>query len=107
MSFDTDTIFQLPEIDIKNVDCVYSGKPGQCRCGCAGNYAYTVHNMEWSGKHRGYAIDPEDVNNARVKAVINKMRKYQHLGIEVLKNYIFSLQIGKTEYSIYLKTEND
>ena len=105
--FDEKTITELPEIKIEQVDCVYIGKPNLCRCGCAGKYVYTKANLKWSSANRGYTVTADEVSDKKVQSVINKMRKNQTMGIQVLENYIFSLQIGKTEYSIYLKTKKE
>jgi hypothetical protein len=96
-------LYVLPEIKLEQVDSVYIGKPGRCMCGCSGNYTYTKANQEWSGKHRGYAVDDEAVNDKRVQYVISKIAKNAAAGIECTQDYIYQQVIGQTQYDIYLK----
>ena len=94
-------IFELPKIALEEVETVYVGKPNMCRCGCSGTYAVPTVNEEIADKNRGYAC-PNDVNDKKVKRVINKMTKNASAGIEVQDDYIYTLVVGQTEYSIYL-----
>ena len=87
---------------MSNVNTVYVGKPHRCMCGCSGKYTYTKACQEKSGEDRGYKVADCEVNDAKVQRIINKIRKNQNLGIEVIDNYIYTVIIGKTQYSLYL-----
>ena len=95
-------IYTLPEITLDQVNTVYVGTPGKCMCGCSGDYAYTEVGRAKSGEKRGYEVQDDEVSDRKVKARINRMRKNQALGIEVLKDYIFTIIIGNRQYSLYL-----
>ena len=72
-------------------------------CGCSGTYRYASAHRKTAGKDRGYKVDDEEISDRRVKTVFNKMVKNAHLGIEVIDNYIFTIEIGSRQYTIYLK----
>jgi hypothetical protein len=71
-------------------------------CGCAGTYSYNKINQKWSGENRGYEVTDNEVNEKRIKRVVNKVRKNQNLGIENIDDYIYTVVVGNTQYSIYL-----
>ena len=96
------TIYTLPEINMNNVNTVYVGKPNACMCGCAGKYTYTKAGQVKSGEERGYRVIDDEVNDAKVQKIINKIRKNQNLGIEVIEDYIYTVIVGKTQYTLYL-----
>lgn len=90
-------------VNYDRVSSVYvSRHPHACMCGCSGNYFYFSKNAEASSKGRGYEVTSDEINDAKVKRVINKMIKNAHLGIEVLDDYIFTVIIGQTQYTMYL-----
>jgi hypothetical protein len=95
-------VYEMPKIEISQIDCVYVGKPGKCMCGCSGTYSYTSINREISSKRRGYPVDEEDINDARVLRVLAKVTKNAPQGIEVLNGNIYSLTIGQTVYVVHL-----
>lgn len=94
---------ELPRFNLNDVSSVYVGKPNKCMCGCSGKYYYTKVNQIWSGKVRGYIVKDDEVSDAKVMRVISKVRANQHVGIENIDNKIFTLILGKTQYTIYLK----
>jgi hypothetical protein len=95
-------LYELPELQLKQIDSVYVGKPHACMCGCSGQYYYTKEGQAAAGKKRGYPVCDEDVNNAKVQRVINKIRKNQSRGIEVIQDYIFTAYIGSQQYTIFM-----
>lgn len=98
-------IFRLPELQYGTISCAYVGKPNKCMCGCSGKYFYTKVNQVWSGEDRGYAITDDEVDDAKVQRAINKMKKNASLGIEVLDGFIYTLIVGRTQYTIYLRRD--
>lgn len=92
---------QIITIDVNKVSSVYVGKPHMCMCGCAGVYYYTSQNKDWSSKNRGYALDEDDINDAKVIRVIQKFVKDPQIA-DNIDNYIFTKVIGKTQYTIYM-----
>ena len=95
-------IYELPEFTPEQIDTAYVGIPGRCMCGCSGDYAYTNANRDKSGKRRGYGIVDDEVSDRKIKTRINKMRKNQGLGIEVLNDHIFTSIINNRQYSLYI-----
>ena len=95
-------IYILPEFPIEKVACVYVGKPDCCMCGCSGTYTRTKVNQQWSSANRGYEVTDDECDDKKVMRVINKVRKNQSLGIEVIGDHIYTIVIGQTQYSIYL-----
>lgn len=95
-------IQKLPNILIEQIDSAYIGKPDKCMCGCSGTYSYSSMNREKSSKSRGYKINDDEVNDKRVKFILDRMRKFQANGVYVLDDYIYSVYIGTRQYTIYL-----
>lgn len=95
--------FEVPEL--AKVVKVYVGKPHTCMCGCAGRYTYPKCNQEFGGTDRGYSVGDEEVDDKRATRILNKVKKNAHLGIEVLDNYIYTVIVGKTQYTVYMKQE--
>jgi hypothetical protein len=82
-------VYELPIFDSSIIDRVYVGKPHSCMCGCSGTYHESKDNF------------------SKCKRVINKMSKNAGHGIEVIKDYIYTIIIGNTQYSLYLKETNN
>jgi len=123
LNFDEFTINKMPNLELSEISSAYishSGKANLCMCGCAGDYYYVKENQKESGKNRGYEIKNEECNDKLVKYVLNRMTKNaKDCSIEVLcspikledgdkklykvlfKKYIFTIIIGKTQYTIY------
>ena len=81
-----------PVIDRANVLMVYTGKGG-CMCGCNGRYRYTKANRELGHTQRGYALNPEEINEGTVTRVLKKMATLDN--VEVFEIY------GKAGDSLY------
>jgi hypothetical protein len=90
------------EIKIEDVMCVYSGKEGRCMCGCAGKYTYREETREIGSKDRGYPVKDEDIDNARVQRVINKINRN---AFTRELNHAFVV-IGQTIYCAYMIKKN-
>jgi hypothetical protein len=100
-------IYELPRIKWNNINCTYIGKPHSCMCGCSGKYSYIKETQIYAGKNRGYDVPANDIHEKSVKFTINKLQKFQTNGIEVIKDYIYSLNIGNKQYTLYLQKENE
>lgn len=87
-----------PKIDRANVLMVYTGKRG-CMCGCLGKYRYPKANAELGKRQRGYAINPEELNDGQVTRVLNRMATLTN--VEVFEIY------GKDGDSLYYGWEDD
>lgn len=61
-----------PKIERDHVLMVYTGRQG-CMCGCLGKYRYPKANAELGKAQRGYALNPEELNDAQVTRVLKKM----------------------------------
>ena len=96
------TVYEVPFL-LDEARSAYVGKPNLCMCGCSGTYFYAEKYREESSNNRGYFVSDDEVHDAKVKRVYNKMVKNAHLGIEVIKDYIYTLVIGNTQYTIYLE----
>lgn len=72
MTRPTNTTAQF-QINPSDISSVYSGKDGKCCCGCAGKHTYASATREAAGKHRGYPITDDEVNNATVRLIVSKM----------------------------------
>jgi len=94
--------FKLNDIELFQVDCVYVGKPDDCMCGCRGRYTYTKINQKVSSDRCGYKVTVDEVDDKRVMRVLNKMRKNSHLGVQIIKNRIFTVVVGATQYTLFL-----
>lgn len=103
-------IKEMPELTISDICSAYRGKPNKCRCGCSGTYYYTEINRDYATRNRGYKVTDDEISDETVQRILNRMKKFAHLGVEVLhgKNEdIYSLVIGKTEYSLYVIRVNN
>lgn len=80
---------------------VYSGKPGKCCCGCAGNHRYWRAHRIAAGKHRGYEVDEEDINDRQVARVLKLLQNWFAL-VEYGGSY-FAGEIDGRLYIAYLK----
>ena len=62
------------KINVDRVMQVYSGKPG-CMCGCNGTYRVATQHLRAADDDRGYAHDPEDVNDRQVRRVVKILER--------------------------------
>lgn len=92
----------MDKININDVASVYSGKSNTCYCGCAGTYSYNPDHVEYSSKHRGYAVGPEEVNFKTVRRIVNKLNKNLS-DVTAIDHLIFTLQVGNHDYTVYLR----
>ena len=103
-------IFEMPELEINDINVVYVGKPNACMCGCSGKYYYPKVNQKFASQKRGYEVTDDEIDDGKVKRVYNKMKKFAKDKIEVFAStgpdidgieYIFNIVIGKTQYTLY------
>jgi hypothetical protein len=66
-------VASLTETDIVSV---YSGVNGKCCCGCSGKHTTNPLYKALSGEERGYPVDDEECNAKKVKAILNKIKKW-------------------------------
>ena len=89
-------------INIDEVECVYSGTPHRCTCGCAGNYFYAERHREHATKRRGYKVDDKDINDTMIKKVLKIFAESKE-PVECIQDYIFTIIVnGNRQYTIYL-----
>lgn len=69
-----------PKIERDHVLMVYTGKRG-CMCGCNGKYRYPKANAELGKAQRGYAINPEEFNDAQVTRVLKTMATLENVEV--------------------------
>jgi hypothetical protein len=100
-------VTEMPKINIDDVSCAYIGVPNLCMCGCSGDYFYSEKNRNYSSKERGYKVDDEEINDEKIDFVIRKMGRNAEKGIQILYGYIFTLIVGKRQYTIYLVKGGD
>lgn len=75
MSLLTPTGFeQLQALKPQDLFSVYSGRPGRCCCGCFGQHRYLSEHRVAAGKHRGYTVDDEDINDRQVNRVLRLLQ---------------------------------
>lgn len=101
-----ETIPKMPEIKLSDIYSIYVGKPNRCMCGCSGKFTYAKKYQEYSTKDRGYQVTDDEINDARIKRVFNKMKKFAE-NVEVIRGEIYTAIIGKTQYTIYLTRRDD
>jgi len=88
--------------EIDDVECVYSGKPNTCMCGCAGKYFYSVKNREKASERRGYHVQDEELSDKFCIRVVKKFEVFSG-DIENCDDKIFTIITSPTrQYTIYL-----
>ena len=97
-------IFEMPELKLEQISSSYNGKLG-CMCGCNGKYSYLKISQDYGSKERGYKVDDNEISERSVNFTINKLNKEAYRGIEVIENYIYTLDINNRRYTLYLKQE--
>jgi hypothetical protein len=95
----------MPLIDKSKVKSVYSGKNGECCCGCSGTHSYASIHREAAGKNRGYAVRDEEVNDRQVARVVNKIEKLAAAGVHIdsFGDICVSAVEGKRRYIAYFR----
>lgn len=62
---------------------VYTGRDGECCCGCAGDHIYHSTKQTEGSEHRGYAVGDDEVDDKKFQwiiDVINQALKTEDLG---------------------------
>lgn len=97
----------LDSLTVVQVAQVYSGKPG-CACGCNGNYRVNSAYVAQVAKNKGYAVDAEDVNDAQVTRVLNKLKAASRNDDPRVSSWMaddndewFSAEIDGRVYTVY------
>jgi len=80
---------------------VYVGKAGACCCGCSGTHTYLLANRVAAGLNRGYEVDNDEVDDARVKRVLRKLQRVDPSLINAGDNH-FALTEGGRLSIVYL-----
>jgi hypothetical protein len=90
-------------ISQRDVQSVYSGRPGCC-CGCRGKHTYASATYKDAAKQRGYPIDANEVNDATVKLILNRMMSMaanrEDAAVSVTPRYV-SVEIVNRLYIAY------
>jgi len=92
--------------DPSEIVSAYVGKPNTCMCGCAGIYYYSLLHVGYASRCRGYEVTRSEINNEKIAKVYTKMKRGEAKGVKVdsiIDNFIYTMVIGKTQYTIYLK----
>ncbi len=86
------------KLEINQIASVYSGKDGECCCGCSGKHYYAKAHQAASSKSRGYAVTDDEVSDRMVKKVVNKINDVLAMPEDVQKAY--QLDVGASYVSI-------
>lgn len=62
-------------IDLEKVVSVYSGKAGECCCGCSGKHTYASKYKNQGAFLRGYDFSENEISDAIVKRHVNTIMK--------------------------------
>lgn len=89
-------------IKAEDVASVYSGKAGKCCCGCAGKHTIASRHRDWAEANRGYEVTAEEVNDAVVKRVINKLNQNPLTSVD---DELAHVVIGNRLYVAYFNTD--
>lgn len=84
------------KIELRQVASVYSGKAHHCACGCSGKHRYASAHKAWASKHRGYAIEKSEINDAQVAKIVALVEANQD------KAYVYNW--GVMIHELYGKT---
>lgn len=92
----------LDSLTEQSVPIVYTGKPG-CACGCRGTYRYRGATAKQAGRDRGYAVEPEEVNDVQVRRVLRELQTAPVDGDWVVGDDLefFSLTVGNRVRTLY------
>jgi hypothetical protein len=82
---------------------VYSGKAGECCCGCSGAHTYNSKHVAEAGQDRGYEVTPDEVNDTVVERVLRKLqREYPTAKERTLRTSFVSVDVGSRVHILYL-----
>ena len=90
-------------LEIEQVQSVYSGKDGECCCGCKGKHYYASKYRTEAGKDRGYAIDDDEISDRMIKKVTKIINEANITDIDDGDSYL-AVTIGTRLYIAYLRT---
>lgn len=93
----------LKRMVVADVLQVYSGKPGKCCCGCAGNHRYNSAYVAEASAYRGYEVSADEVNDRQVAKVLALLQANPDL-VEASDNNV-SAEINGRLYVAYLREE--
>lgn len=90
-------------LKVEDVASVYVGKNGMCCCGCAGTHTYASDYVTESSEYRGYDVSEDEVDDKKVKRVVNKINK--NLSDETAEALVVTNDSAFTQYvSVVLGT---
>jgi hypothetical protein len=92
-------------LTLDKVRSVYSGKAGMCCCGCAGEHRYPMAYAIEAEESRGYRISPEEIDDGRVKRIVNKLNKLIVAGVAEDEGDYVCATVGSRIYVAYLRSE--
>lgn len=97
---------RVAALALEDVVSVYSGKPGKCCCGCAGNHRYALAHVVSgvAAKSRGYAVDADEVNDRQVRKVLRVVQ--ENIGrddVDAMEDGFASVVVGGRLYIVYPK----
>ncbi len=91
---------KLKDLTIDKVMSVYSGLPG-CACGCRGKHRYASAHVKIAGKHRGYAVQSDEVSDRSVAIIFNRVKKHaDQLEYPNCEDF-FSVTLGNRSLIVY------
>lgn len=65
------------------VQQVYRGYAGRCRCGCSGKYYYPKNEVNRGLQIRGYEIGSDEISDTKVAIAVGMINKAVRLGKKV------------------------
>jgi hypothetical protein len=63
------------DLNTDEIVSVYSGKNGECVCGCHGKHIYNSKLVAEGTKRRGYAVTPSEVKDWTISRLLNLMKR--------------------------------
>lgn len=91
----------MKPIQLHRVESVYSGKTGNCYCGCSGKYWYP--DAETAAYPDAKTATYSDfVSLPKVKRIVNKLNRNLDQ-LTAIDDRVFTLTIGHHDWTVYLK----
>lgn len=94
----------MDKVKLENVSSVYNGRNNTCCCGCAGTHTYASAHRKWASKNRGYVVEDDEVNDAKVKRIVNKINNNMDK-LDIVDSSFVSVVVGTRLYIAYFKKE--
>jgi len=94
----------VASLTVDKVRSVYSGKVGECCCGCAGLHTYSSAHVAEAAKARGYPVNENEVSDTVVLRILRKLqREYAHVppSSRFLRPTFVSVDVGRRHYIAY------